>query len=66
MAESAATQDGPDVSVWTRITQLGKPLLVGLSITAVLMGLLAYGLITLVWRWRTVIKRRDRLRGTAR
>lgn len=58
----AATESNPDLSVWQRITQLGKPLMVGLAITAVLTGLLTYGLITLVWRWRTVRKRRDRLR----
>ena len=33
-----------------------------LSMTAVLAGLLTYGVITLVWRWRTVAKRRGRLR----
>jgi len=60
-----ATTDGdPDIGFLERITQVGKPLLVGLSITAVLMGLLTYGLITLVWRWRTVSKRRDRMRRT--
>lgn len=48
------------LSLWRRITALGKPLMVGLSITAVLMGLLTYGLITLVWRWRTMSRRRNR------
>ena len=33
-----------------------------LSMAAVLAGLLTYGVITLVWRWRTVAKRRGRLR----
>lgn len=51
-----------DPSLWQRIGALGKPLLVGLSITAALTGLITYGLITLVWRWRTVSKRRSRLR----
>ena len=65
LGNSQATTDGnPDIGLLQRMTQLGKPLLVGLSITAVLMGLLTYGLITLVWRWRTVSKRRDRLRRT--
>jgi len=49
-----------DLPFWQRITNLGKPLLVGLSITAVLMGLLTYGIISLLWRWRTLAKRRDR------
>lgn len=52
-----------EVSFWERITNLGKPLLVGLSITAALMGLLTYGIISLIWRWRTVIKRRSRVRN---
>jgi len=50
------------LSLWQRIVALGQPLLVGLGITAVLMGLLSYGLISLVWRWRTVSKRRSRTR----
>lgn len=50
------------LSLWQRIAALGKPLVVGLCITAALMGLLSYGLISLVWRWRTVAKRRGRLR----
>ena len=52
-----------DISIWQRITQLGKPLLVGLSLSAVLMGLLTYGLISLFWRWRIVVKRRARMRA---
>lgn len=51
-----------EASFWQRITNLGKPLMVGLSITAVLMGFLAYGVISLIWRWRTVAKRRRRMR----
>lgn len=50
------------LSLWQRIAALGKPLVVGLCITALLMGLLSYGLISLVWRWRTVSKRRGRRR----
>ena len=50
------------LSLWQRIAALGKPLVVGLCITAVLMGLLSYGLISLVWRWRTLAKRRSRTR----
>lgn len=49
-------------SLWQRVGALGKPLLVGLSITAVLTGLLTYAVITVAWRWRTVSKRRKRLR----
>ncbi len=50
------------LSLWQRIAALGKPLVVGLCITAALMGLLSYGLIALVWRWRTLSKRRGRTR----
>ncbi len=39
-----------DIGFWQSIAKLGKPLLVGLSITAVLMGLLTYGIISLIWR----------------
>lgn len=56
------TLEHDDTPFWQRITNLGKPLLVGLSITAVLMGFLTYGLISLIWRWRTLTKRRDRRR----
>ena len=56
------TEVSEDASMWTRVTTLGKPLVVGLSITAVFMGLFTYGMITLVWRWRTVSKRRKRKR----
>ncbi|MGV8893466.1 MAG: DUF2062 domain-containing protein [Burkholderiaceae bacterium] len=52
-----------DASMWQRITALGKPLLVGLTITSTLMGLVTYGLITLVWRLRTLSKRRNRRRS---
>lgn len=58
--------ENEDTSFWQRITNLGKPLLVGLSITALLMGLLTYGLISLIWRWRTLSKRRSRMRQTPR
>lgn len=51
-----------EASLWQRITALGKPLLVGLAITSTLMGLVTYGLITLVWRLRTLAKRRNRRR----
>lgn len=49
-----------DASYWERISSLGKPLLIGLLIMATLMGLLSYGLINLIWHWRTAAKRRSR------
>lgn len=54
-----------DASLWHRITHLGKPLLVGWAVTAFLMGLLTYGLISVFWRWRTLAKRRSRMRDRA-
>ncbi len=48
-----------DASFWQRISALGKPLILGLAIMATLGGLLTYALITLVWRWRILSKRRD-------
>jgi len=49
-----------DASLWERVTALGRPLLVGLAITAVLVGLTTYVLIALIWRWRILSKRRNR------
>lgn len=51
-----------DANLWQRFIGLGKPLLVGLSITATLIGFFTYGLITLIWRWRILFKRRGRMR----
>jgi len=59
-AQKIGTVDD-DASLWQRFVGLGKPLLVGLSITATLIGLFTYGLITLIWRWRTLSKRRGRM-----
>lgn len=61
-ALKASTELDENASFWARLRALGKPLLVGLSITAVIMGGLTYGVITAIWRWRTVIKRRNRRR----
>jgi len=52
-----------DANLWQRLAARGKPLLVGLTITATLIGLLTYGLITLIWRWRILSKRRNRRRS---
>ncbi|CAH1386790.1 DUF2062 domain-containing protein [Candidatus Nitrotoga sp. M5] len=59
-ANKLSTHDGENL--WQRLVALGKPLLVGLSITATLIGFCTYGLITLIWRWRTLSKRRARMR----
>lgn len=52
----------PEQTTWQRISALGKPMLVGLSIIATVMGLLTYVLIDLAWRLTTWRKRRQRLR----
>lgn len=52
--------DGADIGLWARIAAVGKPLFVGLIITAVLMGLAIYGVISLLWRWRILSKRRNK------
>jgi uncharacterized protein (DUF2062 family) len=44
-------------SFWARISGIGLPLLVGLSITAAFAGLLSYGLISLGWYWHVMHKR---------
>lgn len=57
----ARTQNPPpeaEVGMWQRLRALGLPLLVGLGITATLMGLVSYGLISLAWYFRVIRKRR--------
>lgn len=61
----------PDASWWRQawhgMLALGRPLLLGLSLFAVVAGLLTYGLIMLGWRVRTTLawKRRKRKLGDA-
>jgi uncharacterized protein (DUF2062 family) len=50
---------GAGEQVWHRLRRLGLPLLVGLAVTASLMGLASYGLISLVWYLRVIRKRRN-------
>lgn len=59
-ADIGAASSRDDHSLWQRIAALGKPLLVGLLITAVLTGLIIYVLIALYWRWRILSRRRKR------
>jgi uncharacterized protein (DUF2062 family) len=44
------------------VLALGRPLLLGLSIFAVVAGFLTYGLIMLIWRIRTTLAWRRRKR----
>jgi uncharacterized protein (DUF2062 family) len=45
--------------MWRHVTGVGKPLVVGLSILAVVIGLLTYAVVSglwylkVVWAWRT-------------
>jgi uncharacterized protein len=50
----------PTPTAWQRIRALGKPLLVGMALSAMVSGLLAYGLITVGWRLQVLYKRRKR------
>ncbi len=52
-----------DAGVWDRLQAMGKPLMIGLSILASLAGLITYAVISLVWRWRTLARRRTGARG---
>jgi uncharacterized protein len=55
-----ADANPPRPTAWQRIRALGKPLLVGMALSAVVSGLLAYGLITVGWRLQVLYKRRKR------
>jgi len=48
--------------VWHRLQSVGKPLLLGLVVFAVVSGLLTYGLIMLLWRIMVVVSWRRRRR----
>ena len=57
---SPSTPNAPAPTPWQRILALGKPLLVGMALSAMASGLLAYGLITVGWRLQVLYKRRKR------
>lgn len=52
-------------STWDRVTVVGKPLLLGLAIMASAMGLLAYLVVTWLWRLKTGLAWRRRRRKSA-
>lgn len=54
------TANAPAPTSWQRIRALGKPLLVGMALSAMASGLLAYGLITVGWRLQVLYKRHKR------
>jgi hypothetical protein len=63
--ESASPPTG-DISLWARIAGLGRPLLVGLVVMAISVGLLTYLLVNLIWIWRVRARRRQRLASRRR
>lgn len=58
--QKATLPQHPHQPMWSRISALGKPLLLGLVILATLMGLLSYSLTSLAWHGWTWFKRRRR------
>lgn len=59
-ADANSQSNTPAPTAWQRIRALGKPLLVGMALSAIASGLLAYGLITIGWRLQVLYKRRKR------
>ena len=63
-ADPVTAQDiDADAGIWDRLRAVGKPLVIGLSILASLAGLMTYAVITLVWRWHTLARRRNTSRA---
>lgn len=60
--QKAVIPQHPHRPIWSRVSALGKPLLLGLAILATLLGLLSYGITSLAWHGWTWFKRRRRRR----
>lgn len=60
VADAAGAGAAGEPGMWERLTRLGQPLLVGLLILSSLTGLTTYAVITLLWRWRVLARRRSR------
>jgi len=56
------TKEGEEPGFWQRIKALGKPLLVGLATLAVVCGALTYVAVSLIWRWRVLLRRQRQSR----
>lgn len=56
--QAQATVADEKRSWWDRIADLGRPLLVGLSLMAVLGGVLTYFSVSLLWHWRERVQAR--------
>lgn len=48
--------------VWQRVASVGKPLMVGLATLATMSALAIYVLVSVLWRWRVLYRRRTRTR----
>ena len=59
---ATSAQEDEEASFWQRVKALGKPLLVGLSTLAVVCGTLTYVIVSLIWRWRVLLRRRRQVR----
>lgn len=57
-AAASTTPAEANAGIWRRITTLGTPLVVGLAITATLIGLASYLLTSVGWYWYVRRKRR--------
>ncbi len=62
-ATPGAVPSETGTTTWQRMAELGKPLIVGLSILAVTAGLATYFLIDLAWRWRSAQRRKRSARN---
>jgi uncharacterized protein (DUF2062 family) len=49
-------------STWDWLTSVGKPLVVGLGMLAVIGGMMAYWVSSWFWTWRVLSQRRQRMR----
>lgn len=53
--------DSADESLWQSLANVGMPLFVGLSIAAVSCAIASYTLISTLWYWRVMRRRKKRL-----
>ena len=58
-----AAASAEDLGWWDRITGVGKPLLLGLTVFACGFGALVYLGVGWIWRWRVLSRRHRRLSG---
>lgn len=54
-----------DEGLLGQLKRVGKPLLIGLAMLAILVGSLTYVVISVLWRWRVMRRRRQRRRSSS-